>query len=458
MKLQLTVVFLIGLFLGCLSPAGPAIANGGSQLERYTNLQKDLLSRRPSVSTVADAVALFPDQHGFINTVKDVYSLATNKADRMVLDIACQRAYAAFIKLPASENVLLQFLSEFDASFAKVDKSVDTGEQFAWGWAYAANAAVDGFAATSDGRFIDIVLRGAREAFANTDKALGLKDSFGREHLDGWSFHEGGKPAREETMPGRIVAPILKLALEIKDSNAVDDARKREAVELATRGISILKKYLAEQQIDGDNRFFENPWTGEQDAMNHIAAFAEAAMLAYQFSGDPTFRSFAQGFENYFISHTTPVKSETGRIALSWPYQVLPKGQTEEQFWKAAITLPAIVYLDQSGLKLKEKDRVALIWSVIGLVIRQDRSINQFVGITDARVTGKTSEESEFSRGLLFTHLMAVDVWEPIARDVILDTVAARPDVFPNGLLLHISDAVAYAHMLRYPQPSRADQ
>lgn len=46
---------------------------------------------------------------------------------------------------------------------------------------------------------------------------------------------------------------------------------------------------------------------------------------------------------------------------------------------------------------------------------------------------------------------MLLDAWEPAVRDTILDTVAARPDVFPSGLLLHVSDAVAYAHMLRFP-------
>lgn len=356
-------------------------------LDSYNDLQKDLLSRRITQSTVAAAASIFPNEHGFQETISAIEKLAGRKPDPMELDVACRKAYFAFIKLPASKEVLYQFLAERDAALAKSDMKTDPGSALAWGWAYAANAEIDAFMATFDLRYIDMFLRGARQAFANTDRKLGRKDSFGRDNIDGWSLSEPDKPGREITLPARIIAPIIRLALDIRGYKEFDVKRKQEVLSLAERGIAILKPYLAEQVIDGDQRYYRNLWTGEHDAINHMAAFAEASILAFQYGGDPAFRDFAVGFENYFIAHTTPMKTEIGRTALSWPYQVLPKDQYEEQFWKAAITLPALVYLDQSGLKLKEDDRVGLLWSVLGLVIRQSRSINTFIGKTDLRVT-----------------------------------------------------------------------
>lgn len=424
-------------------------------LESYNDIQKDLLSRRISQGTVEAVFSLFPKERDFQEKIGALEKLAALKPDPMELDVACREAYFAFIKLPASKEVLYQLLAEQDLALAKGDMTSDPGSSLAWGWAYAAEAEIDAFMATFDLRYIDMFLRGARQAFANTDREFGRKDSFGRENLDGWSLNEPGRPGREITLPARIIAPMIHLALEIRDYKEFDGKRKQEILSFAERGIAILKPYLAEQGIDGDQRYFRNLWSGEHDAINHMAAVAEASMLAFQYGGDPAFRDFSVGFENYFIARTTPMKTEIGCMALSWPYQVLPKDQYEEQFWKAAMTLPALVYLDQSGLKLKEDDRVGLLWSVLGLVIRQNRSINQFIGNMDLRVTGgrETSERMGYSRGLLFTHLIALDVWEPAVRDTILDTVAARPDVFPNGLLLHVSDAVAYAHMLRFPTP-----
>jgi hypothetical protein len=445
-------VLLAGLLLPGHDGIEPPLSKfARTPLASYNDLQKDLLSRRISRSTVEAAFSLFPDEHSFQDTISALEKLAARRPDPMELDVACRKAYFAFIKLPASHEVLYQFLAERDAALANSDLTTDPGSALAWGWAYAANAEIDAFMATFDLRYIDMFLRGARQAFAHTDRVLGRKDSFGRDNIDGWSLNEPGKPGREITLPARIITPMIRLALDIRGYKEFDAKRKEEILSFAERGIAILKPYLAEQVIEGDQRYFRNLWSGEHDAINHMAAFAEASMLAFQYGGDPAFRDFAVGFEHYFVAHATPMNTEIGRTALSWPYQVLPKDQYEEQFWKAAITLPALVYLDESGLKLDEGVRVGLLWSVLGLVIRQNRSINTFIGKMDLRVTGGTSERIGYSRGLLFTHLMLLDAWEPTVRDTILDTVAARPDVFPNGLLLHVSDAVAYAHMLRFP-------
>jgi hypothetical protein len=281
-------------------------------------------------------------------------------------------------------------------------------------------------------------------ALAHTDQELGIVEEFNRNHLVGWSLKDRGKRGREITYVGRILAPVIELGAIAQEDNHLNSELRKSAIELATKAVLILKPYLDEQVVEGSQRYFRNLWTGEHDAINHIATFARACALAFKFSRVPEFQHFAVGFRAYFLAKI----SVGSNGAYSWPYQVLPNGQHAEPFWKGALTVDALTRMHEIGIELGGEDQGGLVGAFTQLVVRDSYTIHAYLDTRYFPVTAYNSLHLGYSNGILFTPFIVLDRWAPDVRKIILEAVASRRDLFPRGLLLHPSDGIAYAHML----------
>lgn len=434
-----TVCMIIFMFL-----TQPAWADAFSN---YRSIQKELTAADVTGDTSARVRALFPD-------AADLHALidaAANEDKRRYIRVReqTQKAYVAFVKQPARADILLAFILDRLAFLESIPATDLPGSIIAWSWAYLGTAAVIGYEATGDQQFIDTALRIFRYAYRNTDEARHIKDGFGHDDLRGWSFSHHGKSAREPTMAGRIIGPMLRLAIAIKDKDDLPEALKSEIRQHASTGVEILRTYLKYQVRDGNKRYFLYVFTGEEDAFNHIAAYAQAAGYAYKLTGDQEFRTFCDGFVAYFVSHVTT--GENG--AYYWDYQILsdPKTRYLTMFWKAAIEVPALVNMQSTGIEIESKHRIGFVRSFTQYVLRKHRTVNAKLGSEDFPMTGYNLMLSDYTNAQTFSHFTFLDRWAPAVRNDILETIAARMDLFPEGLLATHSSAVAYAHMLKHP-------
>lgn len=447
--LKLITVAIAVLFCGS--------ASAGDYFSKYKAIQKDLIAQRVTQATIDAAEILFPEEPKFIESLKTLagYSESSARTNYLMTTAANLKVYFEFTKLPANADVLYDFVDEQQTNLEASIKSspASAGQFVAWGISYALRANLNAFKATRETRFLDLFIRGARVAFANTDNALNLKDDFGHDDLMGWGLVSADKRGREMTAAGMVVTPILELDLLIKNDPTIDSQRKAEIARMAATSVMTVKSYLGQQIIDGPRRYFRNEWSGEQDAINHLAAFAQAAAVAYKLTGDTAFKDSAEGFLAYFLSNVRKVTTQPGdKIAYAWPYQVVPTGQHDEQFWKGAITISSLVTMHEYGITVPQEARVGILISFFRLVLRPHYALNGYVSDFNFPITSYNSLALGYSNGLLFSYYMLLDKWDASVRNTVLETVASRPDVFTMGLLMHISDAVAYSHMLTTPQ------
>lgn len=364
------------------------------------------------------------------------------------MDAAYQTVYFDFMKLPASKDVLYDFLiRQNEALKQSIEQQRYPGNALSWTWGNIAQAAVEAYRATKEPRFVSLMLIGARIAKAKTDDKIGILDAFGQRDLVGWSLSSDGKAGREITTVSRIVSPIIEMAIFARDDKTVTPTDASDLAELAKWSVEILKPYLNKQQIKGDQRYFLNLWSGYEDAINHMAALAQASVYAYRYSGDEAFREYAVGFKAYFLAHAREIKVG-GKVALSWPYQVLPSGQYDEQFWKGAVTVPALIKLNQNGIRIDADVQGELVRSFTDLVVRRFNNINAYISEREFLLTGYNSLNLGYSNGVGFTQYVMLDVWSRDVRNTVLTAIASRRDLFPRGFLMTSSDAIGYAHMI----------
>lgn len=435
-----------------LALSQPALADAFAD---YRVIQIALASANVTDETVAKARALFPDQNAFVEKVESAarsdndYFIATRQT--------AQAAYRDFILLPANKDVLHGFIAHQLAYLEKqsVAQYSRPGMSLAWAWATLSEAAVIGYEATGEQRFIDQALRIFRVSYENTDDVRGITEDFNRENVRGWSFDHYGKTGREHTFAGRIIAPMLRLAIAVKGKN-IPDELAREIQQHAADGVEILQAHLQFQIIDGDKRYFKYIFTGEQDAFNHIASYTLAASYAYELTGNKEFRDICDGFLNYLFSHVEV--DENG--AYAWDYQINdnPKKRHRSELWKEAVTISAIAYMNERGIEVSRQHRKGLVRGFTTYIARQNRTVHARMGAEPFPLTAFNLMKTDYIHVQLFMNYMPLDQWAPEVREIILDTVASRSDLFPEGLLSGFFSAPAYAHLLRYQTGGRVSR
>lgn len=416
-----------------------------SSFDDYTSIHKDLIAYNVDRNTVDIARKLYPDQGKFITSLNDIIDFAAKDPGSMLLSGKYSKSYFEFIKLPANSDVLASFMrSRID--YMRPALTSGKGYQadyLSWGWSNIARASALAYKRTGERRFLDMYLETVPWAFSNLDSTR-ADDHSGKIADDGWSLIENGVAKREVTTAGRITAPIIEMAIITKEDLQISQTEKAKIQEYAQKSIDILRPYLKHQIVKGEIRYHLFPWTGEHEAINHMAAFAESCAFVYKLTGDNEFREYAKGFLEYFKS--VVAVDESG--AFSWPYQVLPKDQYDELFWKGAVTVPAIINMHASGVYITDREATGIANSFDNYVIGKFYAINANMSADEFHVTGYNSYHLGHSIGLGFPQFIFLEEWRPGTKDKVLTAIASRTDLFPTGFFIHDSDAVPYAYML----------
>jgi hypothetical protein len=357
--------------------------------------------------------------------------------------------YFAFILAKPHKDVLYDYLRLVDLHTERFARNSNKpGSVLAWRWADIAQAAIYAYQATGEERFVELILDGAERAFEFTDQKLGKSDDFGNVYLEGWGLPEKGKWGREETLPGRIISPILELQLELEKNPSLQTRFGQQMEGLTSRGLTILQQYLKLVRSNSKGQaFFTYLWTDEHDAINHMAAYFQAISFAYRINGDRRFRDALVGFRKYFLDYAQVVGE-----AYVWPYQVLSDSSKmkDTRFWKAAITVNALVNMHNNGIKLPRRDQVRLARSFLNLVHRDFHNINAYVSSEhEFLYTGYNALRSTFSGAPRLSNWIVLDQFIPKVERAVSETVASRWDLYPIGWFAEPYDAVAYAYRLR---------
>lgn len=415
----------------------------------YTSIQKDLVAQDVNQDTVTIAQRLYPDQTEFISSLKDIIEFDHDSPNSLLLSGKYSNSYFMFINLPANPDLLFSFMAT-RIDYMRPSLTRNTGYQgdyLSWGWSNIARASVIAYQRTGERRFLDMYFETTPWVFNNLDSSR-PDDHSGKIGDDGWSLIDNGVAKRDITTAGRITAPIIQMALATKDDTRISNEDRKKIYEYAEKSVEILRPYLKDQIIEGNIRYHLFPWTGEHEAINHMAAFAEACAFAYKLTGDKEFLDYAAGFLEYFRSKV--VVGENGTY--SWPYQVLPTDQHDEPFWKGSVTVPAIINIHESGIYIKDEDARGIANSFDNYVVGQFYTINANMSEDKFYLTGYNSYRLGYSIGLGFPQFIFLEEWRPGTKDKVLTAIASRTDLFPTGFFIHDSDAVPYAYML----PKRA--
>lgn len=375
-----------------LALSQPAFADAFAD---YRAVQIALASANVTDDTVAKARKLFPDKIAFVEKVDA--AARTNRNDFIANRQVAQAAYRDFIMLPAHPDVLHGYIAMQLGKLEKISAGERPGMVMAWGWSPLNTAAVIGYEATGEPRFIEQALQISKVAYRNIDDALGITENFSREKVRGWSFNHFDKTGREHTLAGLIVAPMLRLAVAARGKE-IPAEMSVEIQKNADAGVEIIRSYLQYQVKDGDRRYFTYVFTGEEDAYNHIAAYALAAAYAYKLTGDSEFRDFCDGFLRYLVSHVTV--GENG--AYAWDYQNTDHKRHRSPLWKEAVTLSSIAYMSEMGIDVPGADRKGFVRGFTTYIAKPNRTVHARMGVDYFPLTGYNLMLSDYSHVQFF--------------------------------------------------------
>jgi hypothetical protein len=321
--------------------------------------------------------------------------------------------------------------------------------RLAWSWANSAQAALNAYRHTGEERFLDLMVPHFDEIMAKRDVVTGrLDETLGRPSK-AWSSKVGDSTKWKAvlTHAGRLTAPMAEFVLLVNTRPAlaryrVQAARLLPAIEAAVAEFDSDYRVIARRSAG----YYVRREFGDVEPLNHMHAFGETLVLLYRITGKDKYRARVAELGRYFAASMFEQPNGT-RV---WGYQPTPENLTQhkpEPVWKAQVTIrfPLQGYLN--GVVFTQDDARNLAAVFTRNVHRGGGSFATSIAQKAGHTFDKGSKR-QVALGRTLALWIYLDQVDPAVRELIEQTVASDPSLFPGGWLQDYVMAEAYSHRL----------
>jgi len=406
----------------------------------------DYSRRLSSVS----AIAASPER-AYLEYERAVKGAATAQDDR---------AWSELARRPPQADVLLGYLSpritRLAAFFAALPLGGDRGKRVR-NWAVYAlgEAAVIGFRATGDLRFLDPLAATLDGAVVARDHQLGIRDELRGRVVRSWGsiLPESGLHTCEVTPAGTIthaMALFCEATVAHPEAAAVHGERAERYLAAMPEIFAEFDEDVHELEDDPGAAYYRSPFDGIVEPVNHVAPFAAANLRFHCLTGDAEALNRASMCTGFF---RRALRREPNG-AYAWAYRPTPEDLTPvpgEQIIKAATTLCLPFTAINKGFFFDAADRAAFVATLLESAHRGDGEFDLKIDQAPSRplVHDSIAAKHRRSRMPSLAEWTKLGHWDPRVWKVIEDTVAVRRDLFaPLSWFGSPRSAVGYAHRL----------
>jgi len=314
-------------------------------------------------------------------------------------------------------------------------------------------AAVVGFRATRDDRFLEGLARVLDGTLAARDHHLGIRDAARQRVVRSWSsvVPDTGAHVCEVTQAGTI-SHTMALFCE-----AVTEHPGTSHDERAQRCLAVMPEIFAEfdedvHLLEGSPHagFYRSPSNDVVEPINHVAPYAAANLRLHCLTGDAKALERASACAGFF---RRALRREPNG-AYAWAYRPTPDNLTPvpgEQLIKATTTMCLPFAAVNKGYFFDADDRDAFVATLVESAYRGEGEFDLKVDQAPSRPLAHESiaVESRRKRIPSLAEWAKLGHWDPRVWAVIEDTVALRRDLFaPSGWFATARAAVGYVHRL----------
>lgn len=359
------------------------------------------------------------------------------------------RLYADFIATRPKSDVLYGCLSARLGTMTqgRLDKAPGTkGRVYGWGWVYWGRAAVYGYMATRERRYIDIMLDAYERLLNERDDSLAMSDDARGRIVKSWGVQTPESPLRacEVTATGLALLPVCELLLSPAAHELSEACRNR----LVSTVTECLDEFDQEIIVDEGSRggYYSSPFDGSIEAINHSHLLGAALAKTYQITGIEKYRRAADLLSQYFLQSCVLEDNET----YSWAYAPVPGRMQHahplmssdlrnvnnsvggEAFYKAAVTVELPLAAHRAGIRFSTVDLQRIAGSFLKNVVRNTDDLNVYVSSRKIRPAAELAAKYG-AQYMLICGFAPLDEVNADARRALVRLFSTHSDWFPNG-------------------------
>ncbi|UTW62651.1 hypothetical protein KFE98_00395 [bacterium SCSIO 12741] len=357
---------------------------------------------------------------------------------------------AWLIQMPADKDILYDYL-KFQIPY-QVDQAIDSTNdpgrrnlRFAWMWHELAIAAMNGYEATGETRFLNLVAESFDVILQYRDDRLGIVDGFLGKPVTSWGHQRPEDTLwwNEVTIPGRIAQPAAMFCHAVYQNDTLSMAYRIKADYFKKELRDVILGCAEMYEVDAGKGYYVNHQLKRPDAINHINAFA-AFLSIYQTLGRDADMScrleeLEQGFRQHFC--------ELDNGSLTWPYfyQSTTDESCElkpEYSWKAQVSMYFPVFAHKYGTGFSQEEVKQCAQTFKENIYRGDR-FNSIIGSNYVDYADAYDPQPYSITGFAI-----LSEFDPEVFSIIEHTVAHRQDLIEYGWFSNRMTAMAYSYKL----------
>ena len=361
---------------------------------------------------------------------------------------ARRELYAILMKAPPDAQLLYDFLVvHFDKTMAGALDNCRSGSIYGWNWAYGAEAALEAYEATGQVRFLDLVGTTGDLVIADRDDRHGRTDQFRGRVLESWGHCSENIEAEYTnviTHAGRITYPLLRYAEIVRADKTLEPWHGLRGQRFLDAAAEALDAFDDDYRVvpGTDAGYYLRPVRGDVEPLNHAHAAARSYVLLHVLTGEAKYQQRVEELAAWFRAAIVP--DEQG--VWNWPYAPTPddlgqSGFNGEEVCKAQITIGFPVVAAAREIAFDGSDIAQLVRTFL-VHVHRDGRFNMRIDPEFTDLVGSST------RHPLLAGWIQLDEHAPEIREIIIDAVADRRDVFTGGWFGKPVLVLAYAHRL----------
>lgn len=323
------------------------------------------------------------------------------------------------------------------------------GGKYGWSGSYVLAAALMGYEATEDERFLEVARDTMLQFLEHRDDRYHRVDEHRGRVMKAWGSKRGegnGAYTNVVTTNGRIAGSMAWYAWLVDRAGGIDAAHRDAAAVLLEAAMDALREFDTELVFAEDYNYvyYWRVTDDKIDALNHQTSAGEALLYIAELAEDPLWRVRA----NQIAEFTRGVMFNEDNGTLVWRFQSTPEnpaGSSREPIWKSQVTIRFLWHAARLGVGFDENDLAAVAESFRINVLRDGTGLN-------AHFAEKYKPMFDRHGGPINVtpHLILGEFDEQL-NEQLTEIVATNPQV--GGWFPHVKTGIAYAHRLKSPKP-----
>lgn len=319
------------------------------------------------------------------------------------------------------------------------------GGKYGWGGSYVLAAALMGYEATDDERFLEIARESMLKFLEHRDDYHERVDEHRGRVLKAWGSQGGddkGGYTNVVTTNGRIAASMAWYAWLVGHAGGIDDSHRAAASALLEAAMDALREFDAELVFAEDESYayYWRVTDDKIDALNHQTSAGEALLYIAELSEDPLWRTRAQQITQF--TRRVMLREDNGTRV--WRFQSTPEnppGSSREPIWKSQVTIRFLWHAARLGVGFDADDLAEVAESFRINVLRDGHRLNAYFAEKYKPMYDR------YGGPINVTPHLILGEFDEQLNEQLTEIVATRPEV--GGWFPHVKTGIAYAYRLK---------